>query len=241
MNKMNYILLTLIILVALLSVFIPNHQYDQDNNQIIQIKSLNDSQKSQILGKTDYGFVIKSGPYGNPNSARKIALIVGVHPLEINSHRGIVESLKSLSNSLDCSYYIYSVYVTKDRGSYNNGRMNGQLLAKKYVVEDIKENNFDLAVDIHSNRGAYQEKRFICVPIDDKKSKSIAFKLKDKLSWLVYYLPPKDKGPSSPNYVTVPLIGSGTPSVVYETYKYESYFLTLNHASEFILNVDNLN
>lgn len=238
---MNYILLALIILAALISPFIYNYQYNQDKGQITQFKLLNDPQQYQFLGKTDYGFVIKSGPYGNSNSTRKIALIVGVHPLEINSHKGIVESLKILSNSIDCSYYIYSVYVTKDRDSYDDGRMNGQLLAKRYVVEDIKKNNFDLAIDIHSNRGLYQEKRFICVPIDDKKSKSIAFKLKDNLSWLVYYLPPKEKGPSSPNYVTVPLIESGTPSMVYETYKYESYFLTLKHASEFILNVDNLN
>ena len=241
MNKTEYILLILIILVALLSPFISNQQYGQGKEQIIQIKSLNDSQKYHLLGKTDYGVVIKSGPYGNPDSGRKIALIVGVHPLEINSHRAIAESLLSLSNSLDCSYYLYSVYVTKDRDLYDNGRMNGQLLAKKYVVEDIKKNNFNLTIDIHSNRGTYQEKRFICIPIDDEKSKSIAFNLKDKISWLVYYLPPKDEGPSSPNYVTVPLIESGTPSMVYETYKYESYFLTLKHASEFILNVDNLN
>lgn len=241
MNKINYILLALIVLIALISPVITNYQYSQDKEQTTQFKSLSDPRQYQFLGKTDYGFVIKSGPYGNPNSARKIALIVGVHPLEINSHSGIVESLKMLSNSLDYSYYIYSVYVTKDRDSYNNGRMNGQLLAKTYIVEDIKKNNFDLAIDIHSNRGLYQEKRFVCVPINDQKSKSTAFKLKNKISWLVYYLPPKEKGPSSPNYVTVPLIESGTPSMVYETYKYESYFLTLKHASEFILNIDNLN
>jgi hypothetical protein len=149
-------------------------------------------------------------------------------------------SLYSLSKSLDHSYYIYSIHVTKDRYSYNDGRVNGQLLAK-FVVSDIKKNDFDLAVDVHSNRGYYKQNRFICVPVADNKSKEMAFSIKNKIPWLVYYVPPKEKGPSSPNFVTVPLINSGTPAVVYETYIYESYYLTIKHAAEIISAIDELN
>jgi len=239
MSKKDYILILLIVIIASVGLLASSGALNKNNEQIIQLKSLNPPE-IKILGENDLGTVIKSGPYGNPDSQSKIAIIVGVHPLEVNSHRAMTASLYSLSKSLNCSYYIYSIHVSKDRYSYNDGRMNGQLLAK-YAVSDIKKSNFDLVVDVHSNRGHYKQKRFICVPIKDNKSKLMASSIENKISWLVYYVPPKDKGPSSPNFVTVPLIQSGTPAVVYETYAYESYDLTVKHASEIISAIDKLN
>ncbi|MGF7117726.1 hypothetical protein [Methanobacterium oryzae] len=53
-----------------------------------------------VLGTNEYGKVIKEGPYGNINSPVKVAYIVGVHPLESNSHKAAIESLKSQEGSL---------------------------------------------------------------------------------------------------------------------------------------------
>lgn len=238
MEKYEYVVIIMIALIASTGFLTYGEIVNNGNKQIIKPESLYPS-NTKILGSNDRGIVIKSGPYGNNNSKTKIAVIVGVHPLELNSHKAMVTSINSLSNSLNNSYYIYSIYVTNDRDSYNKGRMNGQLLAK-YAVDDIKKNNFDLAVDTHSNRGVYKEKRFICVPVKDDRSVAMAFDIDNKIPWLVYYLPPKEKGPSSPNYVTVPLIRNGTPAVVYETYMYEPYDLTVKHASEFITTIDKL-
>ena len=239
MGKIDYMLILLIIAIACVGAISSNGILSQKDEQTLQFKSLNPPEV-KVLGSNNLGIVFKSGPYGNSNSTTKIAIIVGVHPLEINAHRAIVTSLNTLSKSLNRSYYVYSIQVTKDRKSYNNGRMNGQLLAK-YVVNDIKKNNFDLAVDIHSNRGFYEQKRFICAPVKDNKSQATALSVDNKIPWLVYYLPPKEKGPSSPNYVTVPLIRSGTPAVVYETYMYEPYDLTVKHAVDFISVIDKIN
>ena len=242
MVSINSRLLTLVMIAALLCLVIVNQQYAQDNKQSVEIKT-HQVLEPQILGGTSKGIVTKSGPYGNPNSTRKIAIIVGVHPLEANSHRAIVESILNNSSSLNSSYYIYSISVTEGTGDYRNGRINGQYLASKYAVPDIKKNHFQLAIDVHSNRGSdtgYKENRFLSVPVKSNKSKSIASKIIKEIPWLVYYIPPNEKGPKSPKYVTIPLINSKIPSIVYETYMYESYGTTLEHANEFIKTVDNI-
>lgn len=236
MNRIDYILL---ILIALFGLLMPNVAYTLNNDHIISNNTLKNPEE-HVIGSNNYGMVTKSGPYGNPNATHKIAFIVGVHPMEGNAHWAIITSVISLSKSLNSSYYIYNIDVSENESSYNNGRQNGQLLANEYVVSDIEKNNFSLAIDVHSNRGYYQEKRFICAPIEDNRSKSLAYNIEEKIPWLVYYLPPKDKGPSSPNYVTVPLIKSGTPALVYETYLFEPADITVKHAIDFIRSVDNI-
>ena len=229
-------------IAALLCLVVINQQYAQDNKQNMEIKTPQ-VLEPQILGSNSKGTVTKSGPYGNPNSTRKIAIIVGVHPLEANSHRAIVESILNNSNSLNSSYYIYSIDVTESTGNYKKGRINGQLLASKYAVPDIRKNHFKLVIDVHSNRGkdtGYKENRFLSVPAKSDKSKSIASKIIAEILWLVYYIPPNEKGPKSPKYVTIPLLNSKIPSIVYETYMYEPYGTTLEHANEFIKTVDSI-
>ncbi|WP_414470069.1 hypothetical protein [Methanobacterium sp. ACI-7] len=239
MNRIARFITVLIIATALASSFMPDGSYGYDNTSL-DINSFKAS-NIQVLGSTDYGNVIKSGPYGNPNGTQKVAVIVGVHPLERDSHRAMISSLLSLNKSLNSSYYIYSIHVTKDRKSYNDGRMNGQLLASRFVVSDIKQNNFDLVVDVHSNRGEnFLEKLFIFVPSEDSKSISTASNLIAQIPWLVYYVPPRESGPTSPSYVTMPVINSGTPAVIYEAYRYDHYFTTVKHAVDFIKAVDKL-
>jgi len=207
--------------------------------QITQ-KTWNKSVSTEILGNSSYGMVVKQGPYGNKDSSVKIAYIVGVHPLEFNSHRAVVESIKNHDKSLKYCYYIYKIIVARDAKDYDKGRMNGQLLALKYVVPNIKNQYFDLAIDVHSNRGNYNETRFVFAPVDRSTSKSIALKVENQIQWLVYYLPTNEMSPSSPKYVTIPLINAGIPAIVYETYKYEDYQITEEHADEFVRIIDNM-
>ena len=242
MVRINSKLLMPVMLAVLLCLVIVSQQHAQDNKQDIGIKT-HQILETHVLGSTDKGTVTKTGPYGNPDSTRKIAVIVGVHPLEAAAHRAMVESILNDSKSLNSSYYIYRIDVTENTGSYKKGRINGQRLASKYVVPDIKKNHFKLVIDVHSNRGeitGYKENRFLSVPVKSSKSKSIAFNIIKEIPWLVYYIPPVGKGPKSPRYVTIPLIHSKIPSIVYETYTYEPYETTLEHANEFIMTLDNI-
>ena len=225
----------LIMLAIIFAVsFVISSHYLQDNTIHVLTASANGS---SVLGSNEMGYVVKEGPYGNKNSSVKIAYITGVHPLESESHKAIRESIETKNKSLNYCYYVYKIVVTKDASDYDKCRMNGQLLANKYVVPDIKSQNFNLAVDVHSNRGNYQEKRFIFAPQDEEGSKSIALSIKDEIPWMVYYNPSSQ---TSPQYVTIPLIKAGIPAVVYETYINDQYAFTKSHADKFVSVVDNL-
>lgn len=192
---------------------------------------------SVVLGETDYGTVTKEGPYGNASSPNRIAYIVGVHPLEYQAHNALVESVKSQNNSLKNCYYIYRINVTSDADNYDPGRANGQALAYNYVVPDVKNSSIDLAIDVHSNEGNYQEKWFLFIPGQSEKAESIAYAIKNETNWLTVYSPPN---PTSPAYVTLPLIQAGIPAIIYETYTYESVEQTQKHADEIVSIIDQL-
>lgn len=232
-KKLTASILLMLALVFSVSFVISSH-YLQNNTISALTTSTNNS---NVLGSNEMGYVVKEGPYGNKDSPVKIAYITGVHPLESESHKAIRESIETKNKSLNYCYYVYKIVVTKDAADYNKGRMNGQLLANQYVVPDIKGQNFNLAVDVHSNQGHYQKKRFIFAPQDEDGSKSIALAIKDKLPWMVYYNPPSQ---TSPQYVTIPLIKAGIPAVVYETYITDPYDFTKEHADEFVSAVDDL-
>ena len=196
----------------------------------------NHSFSIEVLGSTSYGKVVKEGPYGNTSSKVKIAYIVGVHPLESQAHQAMVESITEHNSTLKYCYYIYRVNVTENADNYNIGRMNGQLLANKFVVPNIENNKFQLVIDVHSNVGNWAETRFLFAPINNSKAESIAMKIKNNLPWLSYYVPPTHNSKD----VTIPLINAGIPAIVYETYHNDSYETIKNHANQFLLTVDNL-
>ena len=187
------------------------------------------------LAKTNDSIVVKEGPYGNRSSNITIAYIVGVHPRESDSHQAIVESIRQSDASLKKTYYLYIIQAPIYEDNYPAERMNGQLMANKYVVPDIINNSYQLAVDVHSSNGSYSVERFVFVPIYENKSITIAQDLDNSISWLTYYYP---SIVSRPEYVTIPLIESGIPSIVYETYKYDSNTTTREHAQEFIREID---
>lgn len=192
---------------------------------------------SVVLGQTEFGTVTREGPYGNPNSPNRIVYIVGVHPLEYQAHNAIFETIKNQNKSLENCYYIYQIEVTQDKDNYNKGRANGQSLANTIAVPDIEKMSIKLVIDVHSNEGNYQEKRFLFIPMDSEKSEKIAGEIKNQTNWLTIYSPPN---PTSPSYITIPLIKSGIPSMIYETYTYESINQTQKQAQEITSIVDNL-
>ena len=235
------LIFVILLIIGLIGFSVYNGENSSKELQISDFFKFEPSSYTQTLGNTDYGHVIRGGPYGNKDSDVKIAYIVGVHPLEYKSHMAILEALLTHENSFKYSYYIYVVKVTRNASDYNDGRINGQLLAYKYAVPDIVAKKFNLVIDVHSNRGNYKEKRFFDVPLNDKISKNIAFQIINKISWAVFYIPPLEKGPTSGPYVIYPLINSGIHTMVYETYMYEPYKTTLIHANDLIEAVNQLN
>lgn len=196
---------------------------------------------SDVLGETELGKVSLEGPYGNPNSDNKIAIIVGVHPLEFKSHNSLLKYLRENSSSLNNSYYVYVVNVTKDKNDFDKGRMNGQLLARDYVVPDIISKNYSLSIDFHGNRGVYTENNFIIVPLNDNESKIIGNEIIKNISGMkiLNFVAAEDGHPTSPDYVSIPILKNGTPSLIYENYLNESDAVTNKLLSEFLISLDN--
>jgi hypothetical protein len=194
----------------------------------------------ELLGRNDLGSVHLHGPFGDKDSKVKIAYVIGMHPLESKSHRALFEKLTSKTDLRNC-YYLYNINVNDD-SSETEGRLEGQLLAQEFIRDDIIGKEYNLFLDIHSNRGPdgpgdYQITNFIFAPGFDDKSSEYMNMIIDNMDEIVYYAP---EFRSSPPYITEPTAEAGIPTLVYECYSSEDFELTCRLAERLIDVVDDL-
>ena len=197
---------------------------------------------AKLLGKNNLGTVHLHGPFGNKNSNIKIAYLIGMHPLESKAHRSLFDTIINKNETLNYCYYIYNINILAKIDKKTEGRMDGQLLAQEFVAPHIIKNKYDFFTDIHSNKGlkgegTYEKTNFIFAPGFDKKSTNIMNILLDKIDEIVYYAP---EYRTSPPYITIPVVKSGIPTIVYETYSYEPIEKTYNLSEKLVQNIDNL-
>ncbi|MDR2830868.1 MAG: hypothetical protein LBB45_07545 [Methanobrevibacter sp.] len=123
-----------------------------------------------------------------------------------------------------------------------NIRMEGQLLAQKFVVPDVLKSYFNLVIDVHAKHwndaedwanaysgGGYDKKNFIFAPSGSGYT-DIWWKSRWMVQNILNRLPsPKildDWEPASqtsPPYITLPIMQSGRKTFAYETYVREPY------------------
>jgi len=170
------------------------------------------------LGTTSYGYVNKLGSFGH--GTNKVAMIVGVHPQEVQTHIAMLNAIEALSSSLkNVQIWVYQVVVLKDVSNYNLSRQHGQDLAKAFVVPQITT-AYKLVVDTHGNRGNYYVNNKIVTNsmyAPSMGSRSIAYlqKILKNDTKLQYY---QVTDGTSPKYVTLPLAAKGIPTLIYEQY-----------------------
>lgn len=196
--------------------------------------------ESRLIGENDLGSVYIHGPFGNAESEIKIAYLIGMHPLESKSHRALFNMLVE-KNDLNYCYFLYNINVL-DKDSESEGRNEGQRLAREFVCDEIIGNDYDLFLDIHSNRGShgpgdYKITNFIFAPGFDNRSSKFMDELIEDIDEIVYYAP---EFRSSPPFITEPTADAGIPTLVYECYSYEPFSITCNLAEKLIDAVDNL-
>jgi hypothetical protein len=172
-----------------------------------------------VLGQNSLGYVLKLGPFGN--GTNKVAVIVGVHPLEVQTHIAMLNAIMALSNSLtNVQIWVYDV-VVKNGADYSTGRAAGQSLANKYVVPNIGT-SYKMVMDCHGNKGVGSDysgyPNFVFAPVQNTQSMALANKLIQS---------PLTKGDlnyhfladgTSPQYVTIPIANKGIPTIVFEQY-----------------------
>lgn len=196
--------------------------------------------ESRLIGENELGSVHIHGPFGNAESEHKIAYLIGMHPLESKSHRALFEKLNSESGLRYC-YYLYNINVL-DKDSESEGREEGQLLAQEFVRDEIISNEYDLFLDIHSNRGShgpgdYQITNFVFAPGFDEKSSRYMDEIIGFIDGIIYYAP---EFRSSPPYITEPTSKAGIATIVYECYSFEPMEQTLSLAEKLVNAVDSL-
>ncbi|WP_407374617.1 adhesin [Methanobrevibacter sp.] len=196
--------------------------------------------ESVMLGENELGSVYVHGPFGDVDSEIKIAYSIGMHPLESKSHRALFEDLINKTD-LKCCYYLYNINVN-DKNSETEGRLEGQKLAQEFIKDDIISKDYDLFLDIHSNRGSrgpgeYKITNFLFAPGFDEKSEKFMNEILDSIPEIVYYAP---EFRSSPPFITEPTAEAGIPTLVYECYSYEPFDVSCDLALKLINCVDNL-
>ena len=197
---------------------------------------------AELIGENELGTVHLHGPFGNEESDIKIAYLIGMHPLESKAHRGLFDTIMDKSDSLNYCYYVYNINVVGELDEETEGRMDGQLLAQEFVAPHIIENDYDFFADIHSNKGlkgpgTYKKTNFVFAPGFDEESTDILNIILDEISELVYYAP---EYRTSPPYITIPVVESGIPTIVYETYSYEPMEKTYELSEKLVEAIDNL-
>ena len=198
--------------------------------------------EAELIGKNDLGTVHLHGPFGNEESDIKIAYLIGMHPLESKAHRGLFDTILDKNDSLNYCYYIYNINVAGELDEETEGRMDGQLLAQEFAAPHIIENDYDFFADIHSNKGlkgpgTYEKTNFIFAPGFDDDSTNYLNVLLNEIDELVYYAP---EYRTSPPYITIPVVESGIPTIVYETYSYEPMKRTYELSEKLVKAIDNL-
>ena len=237
MKKEHLLILILIIVILALSIAIAAVKVSDEKIEID-----NNGTYAELLANTSTGSVEVMRNIGNPDGER-IAYVVGVHPLENETHRTLVKLLPTLTD-LNCCYDIYMINVTEDIGYYGDGssddspgRQNGQNLAREYVYPEIAGGNYSLAVDVHSNVGAYPYQTFVFSPVKEALSVDYAQQVADASSGISYYSP---ESTTSGPYLTIPLNENGVPAFYYEEYSFAEQDEKDSHMMELIYAVDGL-
>jgi hypothetical protein len=194
----------------------------------------------KTLGSNKYGYVKLYGPYGNVSSKNKVAVIVGVHAQEQQTHIAMLNAISNLSSSLkNVQIWVFRVVVnTQYQMDYTLSRGYGQDLAHNYIVPNIGT-SYKLVVDTHGNRGTTQYTgypNFVFAPLANTASKSFAYKLIDstytKGDLKYHYL----GDGTSPPRVTIPIANKGIPTIVYEQYENQANYAQVlyKHALEVV-------
>lgn len=238
MRKRNFRIVLLLLIVVLMCVFVYlsfSSHHEADSNQTDVEAIVNNTTES--LGSVE---VIKN--IGNPDG-EKIAYVVGVHPLENDTHRTLLNLLPKQADLNKC-YDIYVINVSEDFSKYGTlhpddepGRDSGQYLEKQYVYPRVLNGSYKAAVDVHSHGGAYECDTFVFSPVSGGVGEKYSRMVSDACENVSYYDPGYG---TSPPFLTIPLNEHGIPAFYFEENSYFSQDVKDSHMLELIRGVDNL-
>lgn len=238
-RRYHLILLIIIIIIAVFAFVSINQMAHQEGNTTNNSSGIT----REIIGNDSSGSVEVIRNIGNPN-AKKIAYVIGVHPLENDTHKILLKLLPTVNN-LNYSYDIYIINVSENFSSYGQlhpddqpGRQTGQELALKYVYPKIVNGSYVFVIDVHAHGGAYGEyNTFVFCPVEGSSGEAYAKHISQSSNNLSFYNP---NHTTSGPYLTVPLNQKGIPAIYLEENSYIQENIKELHVLELIHIVDNM-
>lgn len=234
------ILLAIVVLVlgiAANGLFMPGHEESgPTGSDFVRETIVNNT--TEPLGSVE---VIKN--IGNPDG-KKIAYVVGVHPLENDTHRTFLKMIPTLDTFNNC-YDVYIINLSEDFSRYGQllpddqpGRVDGQNMAYKYVYPEIVKGGYAMACDVHAHGGAYGDHdTFVFCPVSGTLGESLAQNVSKSTQNVSYYDP---EFTTSGPFLTVPLNENGVPAFYFEENSFFSQDVKDAHMLELIHAIDNL-
>lgn len=233
MNKKHQYELLLLVLITVvifnLAVVFNSHDNSQTNTYNIT-----------EVGHNDNGTVYKITA-GNTSSNETVAILLGVHPREHEIHEAINRTLENLTKSEDGNltkkFVIYYVTVKNELTSRDDTRPAGELLANKFVVNNVAKDNPFIVVDVHEINPDYEYSNFI-FSLSNKTDKINSYV--DKLSKDVNLVNYEFNEGTSPEKVTKPIAKKGIPTFLMETSITDSQTQKQQTAVNLIKSLDSL-
>ena len=242
-RKNNLRNLIFVVIILIFAIVVITQIMPGNNNNTLNTKAEVSHEIISNNSAQDGGSVEVIRNIGNPNG-KKIACVVGVHPLENDTHKTFLKILPTMNN-LNYCYDVYIINVTEDFSKYGSlhpddqpGRQTGQELALKYVYPKIVNGSYEMALDVHAHGGAYGEHNtFVFSPVSGSVSESYGRNVSSSTQNISYYNP---EFTTSGPYLTVPLNQNGVPAFYFEENSFISQNIKDAHMRELINAIDNL-
>lgn len=178
---------------------------------------------------------------GNASSNDTVGIILGVHPREHEIHDAINNTIYNITHSNDKNltkkFVIYYVKVNPNLTSRDDTRPAGEILANKFIVNNIAKDNPFLVVDAHEINPDYEYSNFI-FPLSNRTDKMNSYIA--KLSKDVNLVDYEFSEGTSPEKVTKPIAKKGIPTALMETSITDSQTQKHQTATNFINCLDTM-
>ncbi|WP_405308649.1 hypothetical protein [Methanobrevibacter sp.] len=231
-KKLQYELL----LIVLITIVIFNLAIVFTSHEETNVNYYNVTEVGHNVNGTVYKIVA-----GNASSNDTVGIILGVHSREHEIHEAINKTIHNITHSEDKNltkkFVIYYVKVNDNLTSRDDTRPAGELLANKFVVNNIAEDNPFLVVDVHEINPDYEYSNFI-FSLSNKTDKMNSYI--SKLSKDVNLVDYEFSEGTSPEKVTKPIAKKGIPTALMETSITDSLTQKQQTATNFINCLDSM-
>jgi hypothetical protein len=201
----------------------------------------NSTTSKAVLVGSDYNGSVNMYIYNGSSSAntdkKKIAIITGIHPREKLSRAVWSDLLKNYMVPSGWEIDQYDINVDESPNDFNVGRNNGETLAAKYILPNLRKSQYELVIVCHDHEPGYGEGFFFATPRMDDKSVKFADSLKQRLSTFNYYKNSNNaEGGSSNIHFTDYVVADGYRTIVYEMPGLSNYSEAYNMTKQLLVN-----